>query len=190
MFTRLATDGRESLAATAVPIPVWPDWAIYYTLGNFSKPVATNILPKLSTFLGSLSKVVKIFHFSIENQFGRLLYTFGDILLGMCSILSNKIYPMSNMCTSGESYLVWLKQPSFDKDRNSTNEAQSIPEGSVALPSQTNQFKTLRIKYCGESQNVKANVCAHFCVNKFWKTFRSLQKVGKGQRQTFMKCKR
>ena len=30
--------------------PVWPDWAIYYNLGNFSKPVTTIILPKLSTF--------------------------------------------------------------------------------------------------------------------------------------------
>ena len=30
--------------------PVWPDWAIYCTLGNFSEPAATIILPKLPTF--------------------------------------------------------------------------------------------------------------------------------------------
>ena len=30
---------------------VWPDCAIYCTLGNFSKPVATIIMPKSPTFL-------------------------------------------------------------------------------------------------------------------------------------------
>ena len=29
---------------------VWPDWVIYWTLGNFSKPLATIILPKSPTF--------------------------------------------------------------------------------------------------------------------------------------------
>ena len=52
-----------------------PDWAIYYTLGNFSKPVATTILPKLPTWLG------KIFHFSSEILLGQLLKTFGNFLL-------------------------------------------------------------------------------------------------------------
>ena len=32
------------------PPTVWPDWAISGTLGNFSKPVAKIILPKLPTF--------------------------------------------------------------------------------------------------------------------------------------------
>ena len=40
---------------------VWPDWAIYYTLGNFSKHVVTVILLKLPTFLGE--SFVKIFQF-------------------------------------------------------------------------------------------------------------------------------
>ena len=34
--------------------PVWPDWAIYWTLGNFSKPVATISFPKYTTFLGNI----------------------------------------------------------------------------------------------------------------------------------------
>ena len=42
---------------------VGPDWAIYCTLGNFSKPVAAIILPKLSIFLGDFCKSVKILHF-------------------------------------------------------------------------------------------------------------------------------
>ena len=51
---------------------VWPDWAIYYTLGNFLKPLATANLPK-SPLLGNFSKGVKIYHFSSEIIFGQLL---------------------------------------------------------------------------------------------------------------------
>ena len=42
------------------------DWAIYCTLGNFLKPVATINLPKMPTFLGNFGKGGKIFHFSTE----------------------------------------------------------------------------------------------------------------------------
>ena len=37
----------------------WPDWAIYRTLGNFSKPFPKINLPKSPTFLGNLCKVSK-----------------------------------------------------------------------------------------------------------------------------------
>ena len=53
--------------------PVWPDWAIYCTLGNFLKPLATIILPKSSTLLGNFCKGVKIFHIFSEIIFGQLL---------------------------------------------------------------------------------------------------------------------
>ena len=53
-----------------------PDWAIYCTLGNFSKPVATINLPKSLTFLGSFCIGVKIYNFSSEIIFGA---TFIDI---------------------------------------------------------------------------------------------------------------
>ena len=43
--------------------PVWPDWAIFWTLGNFSKPVATSSLPKSTTFLGNFCKDAKIFKY-------------------------------------------------------------------------------------------------------------------------------
>ena len=59
--------------------PVWPDWAIYCTLDNFSKPVATISLPKSPTFLDNFCKGVKIFHFSSEiifRNFNRYLATF------------------------------------------------------------------------------------------------------------------
>ena len=45
-------------------LPVCTDWAIYCTLGNFSKPVLTIILPNPPTFLGKKIKGVKNFHFS------------------------------------------------------------------------------------------------------------------------------
>ena len=35
---------------------MWPNWAIFYTLGNFLKPLATIILPKSPTFLGNSCK--------------------------------------------------------------------------------------------------------------------------------------
>ena len=38
---------------------MWPDWAIYSTLGNFSKPLATINLPKSLTFLGNFCNVSK-----------------------------------------------------------------------------------------------------------------------------------
>ena len=52
---------------------VWPDWTIYSTYGNFSKPLATINLAKSPTFLSNYCKGVKIYHFSIEIIFGELL---------------------------------------------------------------------------------------------------------------------
>ena len=41
----------RAISLTKVDLkPVWPDWVINCTLGNFSKPVSPNILPKLPTF--------------------------------------------------------------------------------------------------------------------------------------------
>ena len=50
--------------------PVWPKWVIYWTLGNFSKPVATISLPKSPTFLGNFGKDVKIFSFLVKSLLG------------------------------------------------------------------------------------------------------------------------
>ena len=53
--------------------PVWPDWVIYCTLGNHSKPLATINLPKFPTFVSNFCKGVKIIHFSSEIILGQLL---------------------------------------------------------------------------------------------------------------------
>ena len=58
--------------------PVWPDLAIYWTLGNFLK---TFNLPKSSTFLSNFCIGDKIYHCSSEIIFGQLLYTYGDFFL-------------------------------------------------------------------------------------------------------------
>ena len=48
---------------------MWPDWVIYFALGNFSKPAGTIILPKLPTLFGNFCKGVKIFHFHFWATF-------------------------------------------------------------------------------------------------------------------------
>ena len=58
-----------------------PDLAIYWTLGNFLKPLATINLPQSPQFLGNFCKRVKIIHFSSETILGQLLQTFGDFYL-------------------------------------------------------------------------------------------------------------
>ena len=54
---------------------VWPYWAIFWTLGNFSKPVGTISLPKSSTFFGIFVKVSK----SIIFEWNHFWATLKDI---------------------------------------------------------------------------------------------------------------
>ena len=49
---------------------VWPDWAIYWTLWNFSKPLAAINLPKSPTFLGNFFEGVKNYHFLVISFLG------------------------------------------------------------------------------------------------------------------------
>ena len=51
-------------------LTVWPDWAIFCTLGNHSKHLTTIILPKSPTFLVNFCKGVKIIHFYSEIILG------------------------------------------------------------------------------------------------------------------------
>ena len=53
-----------------IPRPVWPDWAIYWTLGNFSKPLATIVLSKSQTFLSNFWKGSKLYHFLLKYFLG------------------------------------------------------------------------------------------------------------------------
>ena len=75
-FAKVSSLFKQWLALQAV----WPDLVIYYTLGNFSKPRSTIILP--THILGNFCKSVKIFHFTKEILFGQLLLTFGQLFTG------------------------------------------------------------------------------------------------------------
>ena len=54
------------------PPSLWPDWAIYWTLGIYSNPLAIINLPKSPTFLGNFCKGVKFFNFSSKIILGQL----------------------------------------------------------------------------------------------------------------------
>ena len=76
---------NATLAAIGVPCDAeWPEWAIYWTLGKFLKPLATINLPNYSTFLGNFYKGVKIYNFSSEIIFEQLLQTFGNFFWSHC----------------------------------------------------------------------------------------------------------
>ena len=64
--------------------PVWPDWAIFCTLANFLRPLATINLPKSPIFFGNFCKVVKIYHICSGIIFGQLLWIFGNFFLVTC----------------------------------------------------------------------------------------------------------
>ena len=49
---------------------VWPDWAIFLTLGYFLRPLATINLPKSLTFLGIFVKVSKSILFLVKSFLG------------------------------------------------------------------------------------------------------------------------
>ena len=53
--------------------PVWPDWAIYWTLGNFLKPLATINLSKSPAFLGNFCKCVKSLIFIVRSFWATFL---------------------------------------------------------------------------------------------------------------------
>ena len=55
----------------SLSLSVWPDWAIYYTLGNFSKLVAPLFCSNRPDFWEIFVKAVKMFHFQKWNHFGQ-----------------------------------------------------------------------------------------------------------------------
>ena len=74
----------------SVYLPVWPDWAIFCSLGNFLKPLAPINLLKSPTFLGNYCKGVKIYHFSCELIFGQLVIEFWQFFTGHTDLPSTK----------------------------------------------------------------------------------------------------
>ena len=86
------------------PPPVWPDWAIYWTLANFLKPLAAINLPKSPTFWDNFCKGVKVYHFSSEIIIGQLLSTIGDFFLVTLAITNIILQQQSYACSKDSSY--------------------------------------------------------------------------------------
>ena len=68
---------------------VWPDWAIYYTLGNFLKPLETINLPKPPTFLGNFCKGVKSIIFLVKSFLGNIYRNVAIFFRSHCSECSS-----------------------------------------------------------------------------------------------------
>ena len=79
---------------------MWPDWAIYWTLGNFSKHLATIVLPKLPTFHGNFV----IFHFSSKIIFGQVFIIICNFFLVTLGVGVKKVIlssrTMQIICTA------------------------------------------------------------------------------------------
>ena len=86
------------LKTKVVSCPVWLDWAINWTLGNFLKPLATINMP---TFLGKFFNGDIIYHFFSEIFIRQLLKTFCYFLWSHCSypwIKSKELYNLNLHC--------------------------------------------------------------------------------------------
>ena len=95
---------------------MWPDWAIYWPLGNFSKPLATINLPKFLTFLGNFCKGIKSFNFTSEIIFGQLLSTFGDFYWSHWLCLTHRKEHTDSTFEGGGSIVKRKKIEVFDFD--------------------------------------------------------------------------
>ena len=69
-YAFLIIAARQKIVKMWMRISMWPDWTIYWTLGNFLKPLATIILPKSNTFLGKFLKVSKSIIFLVKSFLG------------------------------------------------------------------------------------------------------------------------
>ena len=99
---------------------VWPDWAVYWTLGIFTKPLATINLPKSPTFLGNFCEIVKIFKFFQWIHFWATFIDIGWLFTGhtggwTCSTflcLWVNVSPMVNVKCSSSRRRWMLRWPS------------------------------------------------------------------------------
>ena len=91
---------------------VWPDWAIFGTLGNFLKPLATINLPKPPTFLGNFCKGVKIYLFLgksfLGNFYRHLAIFFLVTLVAIHYLYRNADYPSYFIFQQLNNSQIWL----------------------------------------------------------------------------------
>ena len=109
-----------------------PVWAIYWTLGNFSKPLATIYFFKSPTFLGIFVKMFKSIDFSSEIIFRQLLYTFGDFFL--VTLLVTSLLSLSlSLCLSLSVSLPIVQRLAQDEYKITLEHKQMRREGNNTL---------------------------------------------------------
>ena len=130
---------------------VWPDWMIFCTLGNHSKPVATIILPKSPTLVGNFCKGVKIIHFSSGIILGNFYRHLEIFIWSHCQPMPSKkvLFFKTNWPTSAKFLFIsnFLFHHSIDeKDyqikRIKLNHEKYYYKAWIQLLSQRNELMT------------------------------------------------
>ena len=88
---------------------VWPDWAIYWALGNHSKPVATiTIYPNHPHCWAIFVKVSKSFIFLVKSFLGNF---FRHLVIFICPHWLGKVHSsLSKQSSKLFQYLRWLEE--------------------------------------------------------------------------------
>ena len=96
---------------------VWSDWAIYCTLGNFLKPLATIFLPNLATFLGNFCKGVQNFWAKFMDIWRLLLVTLLEVKLKPTSRLFTKMsrHALTSKSSHNSLSSAWCEKIGFSK---------------------------------------------------------------------------
>ena len=91
--------------------PVWPDWAIYWTLGNFLKPLATLNLPNsYAIFVKVLKSIIFLVKSFLGNFYRHLEIFSGHTGPGLTQIERNSLkYWRSNRMSVGRYILCSLR---------------------------------------------------------------------------------
>ena len=121
-------------------LAVWPNWAIYCTLGNFSKPVATIIEPKLPTFFGNILKVSISFIFLIKSFLGNFYRHLAIFYKSHWSLVWIPQPMLRGKIRKHVIYKKWQKNQSFVKIGKNCWIHPSDRSGSVLLRLQQKYF--------------------------------------------------
>ena len=84
--TFLLNINQSSCWCREAMLAVWPDWAIFYTLGNFSMPGAIIILPISPTHSRQFLLRCQNLSFTRGILLGQLLWTFGNFFSSRCTL--------------------------------------------------------------------------------------------------------
>ena len=97
---------------------VWPDWAIYWTLGNFSKPMATINLPKSPSY-AIFVKVSKTIIFLVKSFLGNFYRHLANFYWSQALIhqaeLDGNLFPLiwckiCNVCLERTKKMKWGRE--------------------------------------------------------------------------------